>query len=150
MAFYLLGKNLKTLITTLNKYTLFVGLIWEHFGVIRRNAWRWKLLTALIGCWVIPCIMLWWSLIRDLTVFQHSWFIPGPSKWLWGLNGTHYQWQNSKFLKININLTIWGLPVCSVVRICLPMQETQEIWVGSLGAEDALDEERAIHSSSLA
>ena len=30
------------------------------------------------------------------------------------------------------------------------MQETQEIWVGSLGGEDPLEEERAIHSSSLA
>ena len=35
-------------------------------------------------------------------------------------------------------------------RICLPMQETQETWVRSLGQEDPLEEEMATHSSSLA
>ena len=30
------------------------------------------------------------------------------------------------------------------------MQETQEIWVGSLGWEDPLEEETATHSSALA
>ena len=35
-------------------------------------------------------------------------------------------------------------------RICLPMQETQETWVRSLGGEDPLEEEMATHSSSLA
>ena len=33
---------------------------------------------------------------------------------------------------------------------CLPMQETQEMQVQSLGQEDALEEEMAIHSSVLA
>ena len=35
-------------------------------------------------------------------------------------------------------------------RICLPMQETQDTWVGSLGQEDPLEEEMATHSSILA
>ena len=35
-------------------------------------------------------------------------------------------------------------------RICLPMQETQEMWVRSLGQEDPLEEEMATHSSILA
>ena len=35
-------------------------------------------------------------------------------------------------------------------RICLAMQETQEMWVGSLGQEDLLEEEMATHSSILA
>ena len=35
-------------------------------------------------------------------------------------------------------------------RICLPVQETQETWVQSLGWEDPLEEEMATHSSFLA
>ena len=34
-------------------------------------------------------------------------------------------------------------------RICLPMQELQETWVGSLGKEDPLEEGMATHSSIL-
>ena len=35
-------------------------------------------------------------------------------------------------------------------RICLPMQETQEMWVRSLGWEDPLEKETETHSSVLA
>ena len=35
-------------------------------------------------------------------------------------------------------------------RTHLPMQETQETWVQSLGGEDPLEEEMATHSSILA
>ena len=42
-----------------------------------------------------------------------------------------------------------GFPGGSVVKICLPTQETQEMWVRSLGREDPL-EEMATHSSILA
>ena len=42
---------------------------------------------------------------------------------------------------------LWGFPGGSVVRICLPMQETQ---VRSLGQEDPLEEEMATHSSIFA
>ena len=35
-------------------------------------------------------------------------------------------------------------------RICLPMQKTWEMWVQSLGWEDLLEKEMAIHSSILA
>ena len=38
----------------------------------------------------------------------------------------------------------------AVVRIRLPMQETQETWVQSLGQEDPLEMEMATHSSILA
>ena len=34
-------------------------------------------------------------------------------------------------------------------RICLPMQDTQETWVQSLGWEDPLEEVMAMHSSIL-
>ena len=34
--------------------------------------------------------------------------------------------------------------------ICLPMQETQEMWVRPLGWEDPLEEGMATHSSILA
>ena len=35
-------------------------------------------------------------------------------------------------------------------RICLLTQETQEMWLQSLGSEDPLEEEMATHSSILA
>ena len=35
-------------------------------------------------------------------------------------------------------------------RIFLAMQETQEMWVQSLGGEDSLEKEMATHSSTLA
>ena len=44
----------------------------------------------------------------------------------------------------------WGFPGGSVVTICLPMQETQETWVGFLGWEDPLEKEMATHSNILA
>ena len=36
------------------------------------------------------------------------------------------------------------------LRICLSVQETEEIWVRSLGREDTLEKEMATHSSTLA
>ena len=35
-------------------------------------------------------------------------------------------------------------------KTCLPMQETQEMWVRSLGGEDSLEKEMETHSSILA
>ena len=35
-------------------------------------------------------------------------------------------------------------------RICLPIQETQDTWVQSLGWEDPLEKRMATHSSILA
>ena len=35
-------------------------------------------------------------------------------------------------------------------KTCLPMQETQEMWVRSLGGEDSLEKDMATHSSVLA
>ena len=43
-----------------------------------------------------------------------------------------------------------GFPGGSVVKNHLPMQETQETWVRSLGQEDPLEEEMATPSSILA
>ena len=34
-------------------------------------------------------------------------------------------------------------------KACLPIQETQEMWVQSLGQEDPLEKEMATHSSTL-
>ena len=36
-----------------------------------------------------------------------------------------------------------------MIKICLPMQDTQETWVRSLGAEDPLEKEMATESSIL-
>ena len=43
-----------------------------------------------------------------------------------------------------------GFPGGTVVKIHLPMQETQETRVGSLGQEDPLEEGMATHSIILA
>ena len=40
--------------------------------------------------------------------------------------------------------------VVLVVKTLLPMQETQEIWIQSLGREDPLEESMAAHSGILA
>ena len=45
---------------------------------------------------------------------------------------------------------MWGASHGAVVKICLPMQEMQEMEVGSLGQEDPLEKEMAPHSSILA
>ena len=37
-----------------------------------------------------------------------------------------------------------------MVKTCLPVQETEETWVRSLGQEDPLEEGMATHSSILA
>ena len=42
-----------------------------------------------------------------------------------------------------------GFPSGTVVKNHLPMQETQEKWVQSLGQEDPLEQEIATHSSIL-
>ena len=41
----------------------------------------------------------------------------------------------------------WASQVAQQQRICLPMQETQETWVRSLGWEDPLEEGMTTHSS---
>ena len=38
---------------------------------------------------------------------------------------------------------------CIGKKICLPMQETQEMWVLSLGWEDPLEQEMSTHSNIL-
>ena len=43
-----------------------------------------------------------------------------------------------------------GFPDGSVVKILLPIQETQETWVRFLGQGDLLEEEMATHSGILA
>ena len=48
--------------------------------------------------------------------------------------------------KIDIDM---ASQVAQWYRICLPMQETQETWVQSLGWEDPLEEVMATHSSVL-
>ena len=45
---------------------------------------------------------------------------------------------------------MYGLPGWFMVKTVPAMQETQEIWVQSLGWEDPLEEKMATHSSILA
>jgi len=47
-------------------------------------------------------------------------------------------------------LIYMGFPGASAVRNLPSMQETQEMWVRSLGQEDPLEEEMATHSCILA
>ena len=59
------------------------------------------------------------------------------------------------FLKADMRLwgvikTMLGFPGGSVVKNPPAIQETQEMWVQSLGQEDPLEEKMATHSSILA
>ena len=59
------------------------------------------------------------------------------------------------FLKADMRLwgvikTMLGFPGGSVVKNQPAIQETQEMWVQSLGQEDPLEEKMATHSSILA
>ena len=45
--------------------------------------------------------------------------------------------------------SMWTFLVVQWLRICLPMQETQETWVRFLSQEDPLEKEIATHSSIL-
>ena len=49
-----------------------------------------------------------------------------------------------------VNRCLWSSLVAQWKRIHLPMQETQEVRVRSLGQEDPLEEEMATHSSIIA
>ena len=45
---------------------------------------------------------------------------------------------------------VWTSPAAQRVKNLPEMQETSEMWVRSLGREDSLEEETAVHSSILA
>ena len=60
----------------------------------------------------------------------------------------HLSWKDS-LDKLNYAL-YWASQVAQCYRIHLPMQETQETRVQSLGQEDPLEKEMAIHSRILA
>ena len=45
---------------------------------------------------------------------------------------------------------VWTSPAAQRVKNLPEMQETPEMWVRSLGREDSLEEETAVHSSILA
>ena len=50
---------------------------------------------------------------------------------------------------LNANIRAFGLPWWLRLS-CLTMQKMQEMWIESLGWEDPLEKEMAIHSSLLA
>ena len=63
------------------------------------------------------------------------------------------QWHLSKDLKRQqalCTVLITNFPYGSVVKNLPAMQETQEMWIWSLGREDPLEEKMATHSSILA
>ena len=47
-------------------------------------------------------------------------------------------------------MTYWATQVVQVVKNCLPVQETEEMWIQSLGQKDPLEEEMTTYSSTLA
>ena len=47
-------------------------------------------------------------------------------------------------------MTYWATQVVQMVKKCLPMQETEEMWIQSLGHKDPLEEEMTTCSSILA
>ena len=62
---------------------------------------------------------------------------------------TNLSLSNLSKLLLLLDITVPGLQMVQG-RICLPMQETQEMGIRSLGREESLEEEMATHSSVLA
>ena len=54
------------------------------------------------------------------------------------------------FIYLRLNNVPLGLPMWRNGRVHMPVQETQETWVRSLGLEDLLEEDTATHSNILA
>ena len=80
---------------------------------------------------------LFWLLSSELPDGPNGELKPGGQQWRW-----------SDFFKTAY--IYWVSQVAQWLRISLPGQETQEIWVRSLGQKDPLEEEMAAHSSILA
>ena len=78
-----------------------------------------------------PKITRWW--------LSHFYFFLINEKILWSL----YIFNCLTSISLWIKFPQW-------LRIWMPMQETQETWIWSLGQEDPLEEEMATHSSVLA
>ena len=66
----------------------------------------------------------------------------------------HCQGTRSHILQLSVLMPQLKIPQASQLtqwqRICLPVQETEETWVRSLGWEESLEKQMAIHSNILA
>ena len=76
-----------------------------------------------------------WQIVKDREAWHAA---------VWGVTKSQIQYNNYT------NLSWWAFQVAQWQRICLLMQERQEIWVWSLGWEEHLEKEMATHSSILA
>ena len=61
----------------------------------------------------------------------------------WGRKESDTTW------RLNMTWHEWASQVVLVAKNCLPMQDTEEMWLWSLGQEDPLEKEMAIHSSTI-
>ena len=87
--------------------------------------------------WVqIPLCPLSFPICKMGVVMMMTMIGNNPQGILWGLN--------------ELTCVCKGYPSGSVVKNLPVIQETQEMWVWSLGWEDPLEEEMATHSSILA
>ena len=59
-------------------------------------------------------------------------------------------WVLSDLWETMLQVLPWVSQAAQGLRICLSMQEMQELWVQSLDREDPLEKETATHSSILA
>ena len=57
---------------------------------------------------------------------------------------------SNSFLSFLRKLLKWASHLAQLLKVCLPLQETQEAWVQSLGQEDPLEKEMVTHASLLA
>jgi len=83
--------------------------------------------------------------------------LPTPVFWLREFHGLYSPWGRKELdttEQLSLHFTLcrqkWASQVALVVKNPPPMQETEEMWVQSLGREDPLEEEMATHSSILA
>ena len=86
-----------------------------------------------------------WEDPLEKKMATHSIFWPGEFHGLYSPRG-HNESDTTDW----ISLSLWASQVAQWLRTHLPMKETQEMGVQSLGQEDALEEGMATHSSILA
>ena len=105
---------------------------------------------SLVGCCLWGCrVGHKWSDLAAANYFilWNRFEMSGPV--LWGISAFHSQ-PGTRFLLNCCSTILWDSPMAQWVKNLPAMQKTQETWIRSLGQEDPLEEEMAIHSKILA
>ena len=115
---------------------------WGKQRALRRNQSYWHLDLGLLAS------RLWenkFLLFKPPSLW--SFVMAALSRIISTLSAPPYFFTDTQTCSLKLLL---GVPGCSVVKNLPAMQETQEMWVWSLGQEESLVEDMATHSSILA